>query len=83
MAHLDAVRADLVNVVPSSAPPGMWRVAPSDVPHSWLVAKITQDSPGGASGTYGARMHPNRQAEERQGSGQDLRASVHPCRAYS
>lgn len=52
----DAVRADLVGVVPSNAPAGMLRVAPYDVPHSWLVAKITQDSPGGASGTYGARM---------------------------
>jgi len=49
------VRADLVDVDPANAPPGVgWkRIAPDDVPHSWLVEKVTQDDPGGG---YGARM---------------------------
>jgi hypothetical protein len=50
------VHASLVNAVPANAPAGMLRVAPGDPARSWLVAKITQDSPGGAAGTYGARM---------------------------
>jgi len=46
----------LVNVVPANAPAGEgWlRVAPGDVAHSWLIAKITEDQPGGSG--YGARM---------------------------
>jgi hypothetical protein len=49
------VRADLVDAEPANAPPGAgWmRIAPYDVPHSWLVEKVTQDDPGGG---YGARM---------------------------
>lgn len=43
----------LVNVVPSSAPPGYFRIAPNDPAHSWLLVKITSDNPGGG---YGARM---------------------------
>jgi len=50
------VLGDLVNVVPSNAPPGQgWlRVTPGDVAHSWLLEKVTRDSPGGSG--YGARM---------------------------
>ncbi len=44
---------DLVNVVPASAPPGYFRIAPNDPAHSWLLVKITSDNPGGG---YGARM---------------------------
>jgi hypothetical protein len=45
---------DLVNAVPANAPPGWLRVAPFDPGRSWLIAKITQDQPGGSG--YGARM---------------------------
>jgi hypothetical protein len=45
---------DLVGATPANAPPGFHRVAPRDASHSWLVAKVTQDQPGGAG--YGARM---------------------------
>jgi len=50
------VHADLVNVPPSSAPPGAgWlRVNPGDVARSWIVEKVTKDQPGGSG--YGARM---------------------------
>ncbi|HEY7726637.1 MAG TPA: hypothetical protein VH880_14990 [Anaeromyxobacteraceae bacterium] len=48
------VRADLVNAVPSNAPPGWLRVAPYDPARSWVLEKITQDQPGGSG--YGARM---------------------------
>jgi hypothetical protein len=44
---------DLVNAVPSSAPPGYFRVAPGDPAHSWLLVKISSDNPGGG---YGTRM---------------------------
>ncbi|HVP67925.1 MAG TPA: hypothetical protein VMT17_11740 [Anaeromyxobacteraceae bacterium] len=48
------VYADLVNATPTNAPPGYLRVAPGDPDHSWILAKITQDEPGGSG--YGARM---------------------------
>jgi hypothetical protein len=44
---------DLVNVIPSNAPPGYFRIAPRDPAHSWLLVKITSDNPGGG---YGTRM---------------------------
>jgi len=47
---------DLVNAPPANAPAGFLRVKPYDVAHSWIIEKITKDSPGGAAGTYGARM---------------------------
>ena len=48
------VHDDLVGATPANAPPGFRRVAPGDASHSWVVAKVTQDQPGGAG--YGARM---------------------------
>ena len=50
------VYAQLVNVVPANAPTGQgWvLVKPGDVAHSWIIAKVTQDQPGGTG--YGARM---------------------------
>ena len=48
------VYADLVNATPTNAPPGYLRVTPGDPAHSWIVAKITEDEPGGTG--YGARM---------------------------
>jgi len=45
---------DLVGATPANAPTGFLRVAPGDAAHSWIVAKVTQDQPGGAG--YGARM---------------------------
>lgn len=48
------VHADLVGATPANAPPGFQRIAPGDAAHSWLLAKVTQDQPGGAG--YGARM---------------------------
>jgi hypothetical protein len=45
---------DLVGAAPANAPAGYQRVAPSDVTHSWIVVKVTQDQPGGSG--YGARM---------------------------
>ncbi len=52
------VWSQLVNVPPSNAPTGAgWmRVAPDDVPHSWLIEKVTKDDPGGAGQAYGNRM---------------------------
>jgi hypothetical protein len=52
------VRAQLVGIDPSSAPPGAgWkRVAAGDVAHSWLIEKITRDDPGGAGQAFGNRM---------------------------
>ncbi len=49
---------ELVNVVPANAPPnaGWLRIAPNDVPHSWLIEKVTKDDPGGAGQAYGNRM---------------------------
>lgn len=46
---------DLVGVPPSSAPLGQgWmRVKPSDPAKSWIVEKVSSDSPGGG---YGTRM---------------------------
>ena len=49
-----AVRADLVNVAPATAPSGWLRVAPFDPGRSWILEKIAQDQPGGLG--YGARM---------------------------
>ncbi len=51
----DDVHADLLKP-PASAPasyPAL--VVPNDVPHSWIVEKVTQDAPG-APGNYGFRM---------------------------
>jgi hypothetical protein len=45
---------DLVGVPPANAPSGYLRVAPRDASHSWIVAKVSQDQPGGSG--YGARM---------------------------
>ena len=45
---------DVVNVPPSNAPVGFLRVKPGDVPHSWLIEKVSSDQPGGLG--YGARM---------------------------
>jgi len=45
---------DLVGVTPANAPSGYLRVAPGDASHSWIVAKVSQDQPGGSG--YGARM---------------------------
>jgi len=50
----DDVYADLVNATPTNAPPGYLRAKPGDPGHSWILAKITEDEPGGAG--YGARM---------------------------
>jgi len=52
------VWAQLVEVEPSSAPPGAgWRrVAAGDPARSWLVEKVTRDDPGGAGLAYGNRM---------------------------
>ena len=52
------VWGQLVGVDPSNAPPGVgWkRVAARDVPHSWLIQKVTTDNPGGAGQAYGNRM---------------------------
>ncbi|HYQ81361.1 MAG TPA: hypothetical protein VEP68_07660 [Anaeromyxobacteraceae bacterium] len=52
------VWSQLVNVVPANAPPnaGWMRVAPDDVPHSWLIEKVTKDDPGGTGQAYGNRM---------------------------
>ena len=44
----------LINVPPSSSPAGWLRVAPGDVAHSWIIEKVTSNSPGG--GGYGTRM---------------------------
>jgi ABC-type transport system substrate-binding protein len=49
----DQVYAQLVGVVPASAPAGYFRVAPGDLAHSWILEKVTKDNPGGG---YGARM---------------------------
>jgi hypothetical protein len=49
----DQVYAQLVGVVPASAPVGYFRVAPGDLAHSWILEKVTKDNPGGG---YGARM---------------------------
>lgn len=50
------VHAQLVNVVPASAPAGAgwYRVKPNDTAHSWLMEKVTKDQPGGSG--YGTRM---------------------------
>ena len=45
---------DLVGATPANAPAGYLRVTPSDASHSWIVAKVSQDQPGGSG--YGARM---------------------------
>ena len=45
---------DLVGAAPANAPAGYLRVAPGDASHSWIVAKVSQDQPGGSG--YGARM---------------------------
>jgi hypothetical protein len=45
---------DLVGATPANAPAGYLRVAPRDASHSWIVAKVTQDQPGGSG--FGARM---------------------------
>jgi hypothetical protein len=50
----DQVLAELVNIAPSSAPPGYFRVAPGDLAHSWIHVKVTSDQPGGTG--YGTRM---------------------------
>lgn len=48
------VYAQLVNVVPASAPAGWLRVKPLDPTHSWILEKVTKDQPGGSG--YGTRM---------------------------
>ncbi|WP_291272844.1 hypothetical protein [Geothrix sp.] len=48
------VYAQLVNVVPASAPAGWLRVKPGDPAHSWILEKVTKDQPGGSG--YGTRM---------------------------
>lgn len=50
------VYAQLVNVVPASAPAGAgwFRVKPNDPAHSWILEKVTKDQPGGSG--YGTRM---------------------------
>jgi hypothetical protein len=50
------VRAQLVDVDPSNAPPGWKRVAPGDPARSWLIEKVTRDDPGGAGQASGNRM---------------------------
>lgn len=50
-----AVHASLVGAAPSSAPAGYERVKAGDRAHSWLLAKVTEDAPGGGGG-YGKRM---------------------------
>jgi hypothetical protein len=56
------VLAGLKDAAPANAPPsapggGSWlRVAPGDPARSWLLAKVTQDDPGGAGQAYGNRM---------------------------
>jgi hypothetical protein len=47
---------DLINKAPSSAPGGVgWvLVKPGDITKSWIVEKVTSDSPGG--GGFGTRM---------------------------
>ena len=45
---------DLVGVTPANAPAGYLRVAPGDASRSWIVAKVSQDQPGGSG--YGTRM---------------------------
>ncbi|MGC4001381.1 MAG: hypothetical protein QM767_29560 [Anaeromyxobacter sp.] len=54
----DDIWAELVDVEPSSAPPGAgWlRIAAGDPSRSWLIEKVTQDDPGGAGQAYGNRM---------------------------
>jgi hypothetical protein len=48
------VHADLLKP-PANAPATFTAlIAPLDVPHSWLVEKVTKDQPGGTG--YGARM---------------------------
>lgn len=44
----------LINIPPSSSPAGWMLVAPNDVAHSWIIEKVTSNSPG--SGGYGTRM---------------------------
>jgi len=48
------VYAQLVGVVPASAPAGWERVKASDTAHSWILEKVTKDQPGGSG--YGTRM---------------------------
>lgn len=48
------VHAQLVNVVPASAPAGWFLVKPGDTAHSWILEKVTKDQPGGSG--YGTRM---------------------------
>jgi len=48
------IHAELVNVVPASAPPGWFRVKPGDTTHSWIIEKVTKDQPGGSG--FGTRM---------------------------
>lgn len=52
------VWSQLVNVDPANAPlnAGWKRIAPDDVPHSWLIEKVTKDDPGGVGQAYGNRM---------------------------
>ena len=53
-----AVLAGLKGVAPANAPAGAgWLlVAPGEPGRSWLLAKVTQDDPGGAGQAYGNRM---------------------------
>jgi len=57
-----AVLAGLKDAAPANAPAaapggGAWlRVAPGEPARSWLLAKVTQDDPGGAGQAYGNRM---------------------------
>jgi hypothetical protein len=48
------VFAELINAAPSSSPAGWVLVKPGDSGKSWLIEKVTSNSPGG--GGFGTRM---------------------------
>lgn len=66
---------DLINIPPSSAPGGAgWvYVKPGDTTKSWLIEKVTSDSPGG--GGFGTRM-PQAAPNLCQASVDNLRAWI-------
>ena len=45
-----------VLIVFSNGPDNASMIAPDDVPHSWLIEKVTKDDPGGVGQAYGNRM---------------------------